>query len=225
MIMKIKEKSVALSKKTIDILRNFSNINRSIIFSPGNKISTISVADNVFAEATVEESFPQEFAIYELHELLQGLSLMPDNTIVFDNESYLKIKSGRSTIKYYFSDASLIKRAPEKIDFPETDVEFSLTEKEILSLTRSASVYELPDFSVIGDGNQIKVVVGNKDNETAHTVSIVVGKTDKEFSYNMKVENIKIMDGDYKISISSKLISKFENLNSNVIYYIALERP
>lgn len=223
--MKVREQTISLSKKTIDILKNFSNINRSIIFSPGNKISTISVADNVFAEATVEESFPQPFAIYELQELLQGLSFMPDNTIIFDNQSYLKIKSGRSTIKYYFSDSSLIKKAPEKIDFPESDVVFSLTEKEILSLTRSASLYELPDFSVVGDGKNITAVVCNKNNETAHTVSIVVGETEKTFSYNMKVENIKIMDGDYKVSISSKLISKFENLNCDLTYYIALERP
>ena len=225
MIMKIREKTITLSKNTVEILKNFCNINRSIIFSPGNKITTISVADNVFAEANVDESFPQEFAIYELQEFLQGVTLLPDNIISFDNESYLKIKSGRSTIKYYFSDSSLIKRAPDKLEFPQADVEFSLTEKEILSLLRTASLYELPDLSVIGDGESITVVVCNKNNETAHTFSIVVGETDKTFSYNMKMENLKIMDGDYKISISSKLISKFENLKCDLTYYIALERP
>jgi hypothetical protein len=221
--MKIKENTLSISKNTFDILRNFYTINSSIIINKGNKISTISLLDNAFAEAVIEETFPQNFAIYDLHQFLQSVSLMPDHTIIFDNDKYLKIKSGRSTIKYFFSDPSLIKTPPEKINFPEADISFSISLRELTSLKRASNLHELPDLSIIGDGSNITLVVGNKNNETANTFSIVVGQTDKTFSYNMKVENINVLDADYTVSISSQLISKFQHDKLDLKYYIALE--
>ena len=70
-----------LSDATISILKNFSSINQSIIVAEGNKLRTISVMKNILAEATVEETFPRTFAIYDLNEFLNGLSLHEDYTL------------------------------------------------------------------------------------------------------------------------------------------------
>lgn len=213
-----------LSDNTLTVLKNFSGINQSISVKAGNTIRTISVAENILAEAKVEESFPQNFSIYDLNEFLGGMSLMRGADMEFGSNHYVKIKNNRSAIKYFFADSSLIKQAPEKqINLPSEDVNFTLTESDLQSLTRAAAVYQLPDFSVIGDGNEISIVVRDKENDTSNTFSITVGETTDEFVLNMKVENIKILKGDYDVVMSKRLISRWDNKDMPVIYWIALE--
>jgi hypothetical protein len=213
-----------LSENTLVMLKNFSSINSSLSVKTGNVLSTISTGENIFAIAELEENFPRDFSIYELNEFLGGMTLMKDAEMVFDNDHYVTIKNNRSSIKYFFSDSSLIKKAPEKhITMPDEDVQFVLTESDLNSLKRASAVYQLPDFSVIGDGEKIYVVVRDKENDTSNTFSIAVGDTDDEFVFNMKEENIIILKGDYDVVISRKKISRFTHKTMPVVYYIALE--
>lgn len=213
-----------LSENTFNILKNFSGINQSISVKAGNTLRTISVAENIFAVATVEEKFPQNFSIYDLNEFLGGMSLMKGADIEFGDENYVRIKSNRSSIKYFFAETSLIKQAPEKeIQLPDEDVSFTLTENDLNSLQRAAAVYQLPDFSVIGDGSEISIVARDKENDTSNTFSINVGSTTDEFVLNLKVENLKLLKGDYDVVMSKRLISRFTHKSIPVTYWIALE--
>lgn len=216
--------TMKLSENTFNLLKNFSGINQSISVKSGNTIRTISVAENILAEADVEETFPKNFSIYDLNEFLGGMSLMRGADMEFGSDHYVKIKNSRSAIKYFFADSSLIKQAPDQgIKVPSADVNFVLSESDIQSLTRAAAVYQLPDFSVIGDGTDVTVVVRDKENDTSNTFSINVGKTDDEFVLNMKVENLKLIRGDYDVVMSKRLISRFTNKSIPVTYWIALE--
>ncbi len=216
--------SMKLSENTFNVLKNFSGINQSISVKSGNTLRTISIAENILAEAEVEESFPQNFSIYDLNEFLGGMSLMRGADMEFGSDHYVKIKTNRSAIKYFFADSTVIKQAPEKeITIPTEDVSFTLTEQDLQSLTRAAAVYQLPDFSVIGDGKEISLVVRDKENDTSNTFSITVGTTSDEFVLNMKVENIKILKGDYDVTMSKRYISRWINKDISVTYWIALE--
>jgi hypothetical protein len=216
--------TMKLSENTFNLLKNFSGINQSISVKSGNTIRTISVAENILAEADVEETFPKNFSIYDLNEFLGGMSLMRGADMEFGSDHYVKIKNNRSAIKYFFADSSLIKQAPDQgIKVPSADVNFVLSESDIQSLTRAAAVYQLPDFSVIGDGTDVTVVVRDKENDTSNTFSINVGQTDDEFVLNMKVENLKLIKGDYDVVMSKRLISRFTNKSIPVTYWIALE--
>ncbi|NDB57068.1 DNA polymerase [bacterium] len=213
-----------LSENTFNILKNFAGINQSISVKSGNTLRTISVAENIFAVANVEEKFPRNFSLYDLNEFLGGMSLMKNAEMIFDDGDFVRIKTNRSQIKYFFSDDSLIKQAPNAdIKLPDEDVQFSLTEADLNSVIRAASVYQLPDFSVIGDGEEIHIVARDKENDTSNTFSIAVGNTKEEFVFNLKVENIKLLKGDYHVSISKELISKFIHQSIPLVYYIALE--
>jgi hypothetical protein len=213
-----------LSESTFNILKNFSNINQSISVKSGNTLRTISVAENIFCVAQVEEKFPRDFSLYDLNEFLGGISLLKNAEMVFDDQDFVRIKTNRSQIKYFFADDSMIKQAPEKdISMPDEDVQFSLTEADLNSVIRAASVYQLPDFSVVGDGTKISILARDKDNDTSNTFSIDVGTTDEEFVFNLKVENIKLLKGDYHVTISKQLISKFIHQTIPLVYYIALE--
>ncbi len=76
---------------------------------------------------------------------------------------------------------------------------------------------------MIGEAGVVKLVVRDKKNDTSNSFSVIVGETDKEFVFNFKVENIKIIPGAYDVIVSSKLLSKFTNDTYNLKYYIALE--
>ena len=213
-----------LSESTISLLKNFSSINQSILFKEGQKLRSISVMKNILVEANVTEEFPKDFGIYDLNQFLNGLSLHSSPDLDFTKDEYVVIKEGRSRSKYFFADPSVIVSPPEKeITLPSEDVCFVLTSQQLEKLKKAASVYQLPDISAIGDGETVKLVVRDKKNDTSNDFSIDVGETDKEFVFNFKEENLKIVPGTYDVVVSSKLLSRFSNQNLDVTYYIALE--
>ena len=213
-----------LSDKTLDILKNFAGINNSILVKEGNQLRTISVAKNILAEAEIEENFPRQFGIYDLNQFLNGLSLHVDPDLDFSPDSYLSIREGRRSVKYFYADPQVIIAPPEKeITLPTDDVSFTLDTNNLMQLLKAAAVYQLPDFSVIGEAGTVKLVVRDKKNDTSNSFSVDVADTDKQFVFNFKVENIKIIPGSYDVVVSQKLLSKFTNDTYNLKYYIALE--
>tara|TARA_B100001063_G_scaffold137185_1_gene128230 strand:- start:436 stop:1122 length:687 start_codon:yes stop_codon:yes gene_type:complete len=222
--MKLHPNNMKLSDNALAILKNFAGINNSILVKEGNKLRTISVAKNILAEAEIKEEFPRDFAIYDLNQFLNGLSLHQDPDLDFNQDTYLSIKEGKRRVKYFFADPNVIIAPPEKeITLPTQDVCFQLDSVTLEKLTKAAAVYQLPDMSAIGENGVIKLVVRDKKNDTSNEYAIVVGETDKEFSFNFKVENIKIIPGAYNVVVSSKLLSEFTNTQHNLKYYIALE--
>jgi len=213
-----------LSDNALAILKNFAGINNSILVKQGNKLRTISVAKNILAEAEIKEDFPRDFAIYDLNQFLNGLSLHQDPDLDFNQDSYLSIKEGKRRVKYFFADPNVIIAPPEKeIVLPSQDVCFQLDSVTLEKLTKAAAVYQLPDMSAIGSNGVVKLVVRDKKNDTSNEYAIVVGETSDEFEFNFKVENIKIIPGAYEVVVSSKLLSQFTNTQHNLKYYIALE--
>ena len=64
-----------ISKETIDLLQNFSTINKSIVIKPGNQIETLSLNKNILAKAKVQETFDRDMAIYDLPSLISLFNL------------------------------------------------------------------------------------------------------------------------------------------------------
>lgn len=213
-----------LSAETITVLKNFSSINQSILVKSGSKLRTISVMKNILAEADVKETFAKDFAIYDLNQFLNGLSLHQDPDLNFTNESYIVISEGKRKVKYFFADPEVIVTPPEKeLELPSQDVCFQLEHSQLDKLIKASAVYQLPDLSAIGENGVIRLVVRDKKNDTSNEFSIDVGETTSDFVFNFKVENIKIIPGTYDVVVSKKLLSKFSNERYNLNYYIALE--
>ena len=213
-----------LSDKTISLLKNFSSINQSILFKEGNKLRTISVMKNILAEATVSEDFTKDFGVYDLNQFLNGLSLYQNPELDFKNDGYVVMKEGKSRSKYFFADPNVIVSPPDKdISLPSEDVCFEVSTDQLDKLLKASSIYQSPDLSAIGENGVIKLVVRDKKNDTSNVYSVIVGETDKEFCFNFKVENIKILPGTYEVVVSQKLLSRFTAKNSDLTYYIAME--
>ena len=222
--MKLRDKTMKLSEKTLTLLKNFSNINQSILFKQGSSLRTISVMKNILAEATIDEDLPTDFGIYDLGQFLNGLALHNRPELDFQNEGYVYIKEGRMRSKYFFADPKVIVTPPEKeITLPSEDVSFTLSTDQLDKLLKAAGIYQLPDLTVVGKNGVVKIQVRDRKNDTSNDFAITVGETDDTFSFNFKVENIKILPGTYDVVVSKKLLSRFTCQNYNLKYYIALE--
>ena len=213
-----------LSDITLSLLKNFSTINQSILFKQGSKLRTISVMKNIYAEASIGENLPKDFGIYDLNQFLNGLTLHNSPDLDFTNDGHVVIKEGRMRSKYFFADPGVIVTPPDKeIEIPSVDVSFELSTNQLDKLLKAAAVYQLPDFCAIGGAGVVQLVVRDKKNDTSNSFSVIVGETDKEFTFNFKIENIKILPGTYDVSISQKLMSKFVSKDYDLKYYVALE--
>jgi len=213
-----------LSDSTLSLLKNFSTINQSILFKTGSKLRTISVMKNILAEATISEEFSKDFGIYDLTQFLNGMGLHQSPELDFEADNYVVIREGKMRSKYFFADPNVIITPPEKtIELPSEDVSFELSTDQLDKLLKAAAIYQLPDLSVVGENGAVKLLVRDKKNDTSNSFSIAVGETESTFSFNFKVENIKILPGTYEVVVSQKLLSRFSAKNYDLTYYIALE--
>ena len=216
--------TMKLSDKTLTLLKNFSNINQSILFKKGSSLKTISVMKNILAEATIDEDLPTDFGIYDLNQFLNGLGLHQSPELDFTNEGHVVIKEGKSRTKYFFADPNVIVTPPDKeITLPDETVSFELSTDQLDKLLKAAAIYQLPDLAVVGGDGVVKIVVRDKKNDTSNNYAVTVGETDATFSFNFKVENIKILPGTYDVVVSQKLLSRFTCRDYDLKYFIALE--
>jgi len=210
-----------LSKETVALIKNFAGINSNLLLKSGNKLATISSQKNVMADATVTETFP-DFGIYDLNEFLGAMSLFEDPDLDFQDK-YVSIKQGSMNIKFFAADSSVLTSPQKAITFPDAEINFAISASMLSMISRAASVVRASDVSIVGDGSTVTVVVGDKKNATGNSFSESVGTTDKAFKVNLKVENLKMLPGDYNVSVSSKKISRFKSASTDLVYYVAVE--
>jgi hypothetical protein len=193
-----------ISDNTLSVLKNFSGINQNLAVKSGNKIRTISPQKTVMAVAQVEDKFDSPFAIYDLNQFLSAISLFEKPNFVFE-DSNVVVANGKSSIRYFYADESMVMSAPERdIELPDTLVEFKLTTDVFKSTMQAASVLQAPNWSVVGNGSIIEIVVGDVKNSTSNNYRVTVGATSEEFEVVFKVDNLKMMQRDYNVAVSSK---------------------
>jgi hypothetical protein len=215
-----------LSEHAVGVLKNFSQINPSVLFKPGNEVCTISPQKTVIATATVDETFPVQGGIYDLNRFLGVLTLFESPELSF-TEQQVAISEGNKAINYTFAEPSMILTPPEKkIDFPEPEVKVEIAWAEIQSVLRAASVMGLPEVSIIGQAGKVHIAAEDSKNPTADTYSSEVGETGNDFKFVFKVENLKLLNLNYQVEISKKGIARFTSVNTygpKLEYFIATE--
>ena len=215
-----------LSEHTTSVLKNFATINQNLVIKQGSEMTTMSAMKNIIARATVEETFPQEIAIYDLNEFLGALSLFT-NPILDFSDSYVMIteENNPSTkMKYFYSDPSVVTSPSKMITMPSNEVKFTMSNEDLSKLKRAASAIGAPDMVLEKNGDGSSLTVKDKKNDTANNYSLNVDtQSDGEFNFFFKVENLKLLDGTYDVEVSAKNISHYKNKNSEIEYWIALE--
>jgi len=209
-------------QRTIQILKNFSTINPSLIFREGSTLMTISPTSTVMAKAQIPDVIPKDFAIAELSRFLGVLSLFdqPDLDI---GDTSLTISSKNQKVRYVFADPrSFVTPSNAKgISMPDTEINFELKLEDLQSLIRTASALGLPHIAVTGKDGQMNLEAINVSNKNSDTFNIFLKATDLDFRMVFKIENLKLMNFDYNVSISSKGIAQFTS--NTVTYWVATD--
>ena len=212
-----------LSENTIGVLKNFSNINQNILVKEGDTLHTMSTMKNIIGQAKIEESFDRQFGIYDLNEFLGVMSLSKDADLNFD-DSFVKVKNGKSTIKYFFSDSSILVTIPEGFNPPETDCTFRISESTLSDVTKACAVLQLPDVVIRNEDNVGVLVATDLKNTTSHEYKVELDPIDFPANFHFKIDNLKMIAGDYDLSVASdKNVSHWTHQTKQIEYWIALE--
>ena len=217
-----------LSEHTISVLKNFASINQNLVIREGSELQTMSAMKNIVARSGVEENFPKEVAIYDLNEFLAALSLFSSPILEFDDQ-YVTIKeesNPSNSLKYFYSDPSVVQSPSKTITMPSEDVTFELSSGDLSKMKKASAVIGAPDMVLENTNEPFKSILNaiDKKNDTANNYSLDISTNgDGQFKFYFKVENLKLMDGSYDVSVSSRNISNFKRKNSDVEYWIALE--
>lgn len=212
-----------LTKTTLDILKNFAAINQNIVIKPGNKIATVSVAKDVMAEFTAEETFDKTVSIYNLNEFLGVVSAFKLPDLEFDDKT-VTISEGKQKVTYVYADETLLTSPSKSITMPAPEVSFELTTTALDSIKKMSAVLAVGDLAIIGDGKSITARVFDAKNSTSNAFDIDLDVTTKEkFNILFKIEKLKLPAGAYDVEISSKKISKFSHQELKLVTYVAVE--
>mgnify|MGYP003976217837 FL=1 len=215
-----------ISKDTSEILKNFSSINSNILVKPGNVIRTISPVRNIMAEATVSETFDTQFGIWDLNKFLGTVSLFSNPEFDFEETKVTITGNNGASVVYYYAEPKLLTTADKKIQMPDGVVDFTLKNSDLVELQKASSVLQVPDLALRStDNGEIELVALDKKEPSSNSYSITVGDNtnDADFTFYFKVENLKILPGDYTVSVTDKVVSEFEHTTRDLKYWIALE--
>jgi hypothetical protein len=222
-----------IHNETVEYLKNFAEINQSLVIEKGKVIKTVSEQTNVMAKAELGQEFPQDFAIYDLNKFLGVLSLFVEPQFDFSEKS-VKVQSsvdannytaGDQIAEYQFANMSLFenekKILAKDIKLPEPEASFKLEEKYFVSIMRAASVMSLPEIAVIAKDGKIKLqAIDSKTSVDSYAVDL----GNSNFKMIFKLENLKLMKGTYDVKISNKGLGHFKNTEKKLEYWIATEQ-
>ena len=164
-----------LTDTTLNILKNYATINPNIVITEGNTLKTISVARNVLSSAETTESFPQTFGIYDLNEFLNVLSLVDEPRLKFESD-YVVVgdSTGRSSVKYFFSDPEMLTSPGRNIDMPEAEVKFTLDTDTLGKVKRAAAALGHDEISISPTQGAVRLsVIDSKDATSNAFLSLI----------------------------------------------------
>lgn len=212
-----------ISNDTLSVLKNFAAVNTNLLVRQGNTLSTISTGKNIFARATVAETFDREFAIYDLNSLLGLLTLMEDTEVSFGDES-ITVSKDRSLFEYYYADPEIIVGAPDKQIEVDDYFSFDLSAEDLNMIQKAAGITAAPMVSIIGDGTQAILTVGDPATPKSNSFKQTITETDKTFKAHLQIENLKVLPGSYRVTISEKKFMHLVNTSTDVKYWLALHQ-
>ena len=214
-----------LSKETFNILKNFSAINSNILIKPGNRIKTVSSGKNIFAEVNVQEDFDTEVGIWDLNKFLGVISMFNNPDLEF-HDKYVEISNGRSSVKYYYSEPSLLTVPPKDVKMPDVLFSFDLDEKDLNEILKASSILQVSNLNIVAKDGEIKIMVSDEKDDTSNSFSITVNEdySGPDYLGSLDVSDIKFLPGSYKVELSKGIVSRFKHSTQDLSYYIAIKR-
>lgn len=213
-----------LSKDTLAILKNFSSINGGIQFIEGNEIRIAAHDKTVMGIAQIEETIPQDFAIYDLSMFLQVHSLFNEPELEF-HDDYLIFKEGRRRVKYHYTDSRNVVGAPYDLELGGDEAALFVSAEQLDSLKKASNVMQLRDFTMekTDDTIQLSVEDLSQDNNNNFRIDLDFDVDMEDFRLELKVQALNFLSLDYEIEIvNDNQFLVFSNDERKVKYYVAV---
>ncbi len=216
-----------LTKQLLDILKNFSNINQSILFKPGEIVSTISPAKNILANCKIKQTIDHEFAIYDLHEFLAIASMFIDTECKFTDHQII-LRQGKKQVKYTFAHPSTITCSEYKtIHISENDIitSFDIDFGDINNIIKTSAILKTEDVIIEGNDGNVVIKAGNVKDSTSNQYIFDIDHLNKpftgSFSKLLKIDTIKLINQTYTVKIPNKKLIQFDGVETKVSYWFA----
>ena len=217
-----------LNENTLSVLKNFSAINSGLVLQAGNVQKTISPEKSILVEVELEDAIPSQFGIYDLNQFLGNVTTLGNPDLTFDDKAVM-MNDGEIAFSYYSCSPNLIVSPPDKeLKLKQVDVSFALTNAVLSKLLKLAAMNNLTHLSVIGKNGEIRLTAHEKANDTSNHASFKLNDySGADFTASFKVENIKLISGDYDVEIQlgafAKFVSTSGTFKDKIKYFIALE--
>ena len=213
-----------LSENTLAVLKNFASINSGVVLNAGKVQKSISPEKSILVEAQLEDDIPSKFGIYDLNQFLGNVTTLGNPDLAFSDNAVM-MNDGDIAFNYYSCSPNLIVSPPDKeLKLKQTDVSFTLTNAILSKLLKLASMNNLTHLSVVGKNGEIRLQTHEKANDTSNYASFKLNDySGDDFTASFKVDNIKLIAGDYDVEIQLGAFAKFVSKNAKIKYFIALE--
>lgn len=209
------------SDQTLNVLKSFSTINKSILMQPGNQLKTITPEKTLVAQATIPDQIPSSACIYDLSRFLSILSLHDSPDVEF-SDKYFMINEGRKRTKYAFADVSMIHTPPDKeITIPSADVQVNISWEDLQSVQKAAGVLQFTEVAFAGQDGKVSLKAVDSSSANADAYGVEIGDTTDEFNIIIKTDNLKLLPQDYQVTLCAKGISEFKGQNAT--YFVAID--
>jgi hypothetical protein len=218
-----------ITQETFDIMKNFTAVNSAIWVNEPSVLKTIAIAENIIGIYDTEETFP-EWRIYNSMTFMSMVALFGLNNIDFDfgeNAVIIKTPGFRTTLVY--DDEDIIPKLGELKSssvykkYDKFQASFDLTSDSIGKISKAANILGLPDMKIVMRGGKGLITVNDDENPDSNLLKVAVtGEGDCDIT--MMVKNIQIYAGDYHVSVSSGVTTKFHHDAMPLFYMVAAKK-
>lgn len=216
------------------ILKNFAEISDSALLREGTTQKTVNTSKSIMAIAELASPWPQETAVYQLHELLSNLSAYDKPTLTFTEKQFIiKGSNSPSHVEYPYSDPSVIVAPPDR-ELPLTDPEavFTLPQTAVTEIKKLAAINNLPTISIEinPSANTITIKPHDDKNPNSRSYSYPVHADPKLITSLTAEKSLVVrfrcdlfallMDGAYTVTVGTWPYVHFAHQTESVSYYI-----
>lgn len=217
-----------LSEDTLEIIGSIRTINagspvQGAVFKEGSVVKARRYKSAMpILRAEIDESWPRDFAVYDLKKFLSMWRLLDDPDVTFEDD-YITFKSGRRKAKIQYVAPHLIedpKFFDKEIAMPPTDFSFDLSMPILKSIRQAASTFAAPEIALISKGKGVILSTYNSKNPKDDRFEIEIGHSEDTFTAIISLEYLQFIPRDYTVNLSYKGIVKFES--PNLSYFVTL---
>ncbi len=220
-----------VTKETLEILNNFSRINKNFLFTEGSTLQTMDDAKSMLVEASITEKIPSRAGIGDLSKLLICIKSLNDCELFF-NDNAVKVANDNSEAIFGLLPEENISRAKKEIVFTSSGITFDLRWSVLSEAVRysnlmgvkvnpTSNTKSFDTAYFFGDGEFVSIQIQESKNVRNDTLKISLGKSDRKFQFSLKTSNLVLVEDDYLCEVSINKLIRFTGKNKPIKYYLS----